>query len=141
MSTNIRRVIFAGQFALAYHTGMNENTQKLIETIVLAMQDKKAAHIVSLNLGALDGTICDAFVICQADSTTQVAAIAAGVEEQTLQKIGEKPWRVQGLDNALWVAMDYGDVMVHIFQTEMRDFYRLEELWADAPKTEYESEY
>lgn len=120
---------------------MNENTHKLIETIVLAMQDKKAAQIVSLDLSVLDGTICDAFVICQAESTTQVAAIAAGVEEQTLKQLGEKPWRVQGLDNALWVAMDYGDVMVHIFQSEMRDFYRLEELWADAPKTEYPSEY
>lgn len=120
---------------------MNENTHKLIETIVLAMQDKKAAQIVSLDLSVLEGTICDAFVICQAESTTQVAAIAAGVEEQTLKQLGEKPWRVQGLDNALWVAMDYGDVMVHIFQSEMRDFYRLEELWADAPKTEYPSEY
>lgn len=120
---------------------MNDSTKTLTDIIVLAMQDKKAAHIVSLDLSSLDGTVCDTFVICNADSTTQVAAIAAGVEEKTVGELGEKPWRVQGLDNALWVAMDYGNVMVHIFQTEMRDFYRLEDLWADAPAAEYTNEY
>ena len=119
---------------------MSDNTQSLTETIVRAMQDKKASRIVSLDLGSLAGTICDTFVICNAESTTQVAAIAGGIEEATIKELGEKPWREQGLDNALCVAMDYGDVMVHIFQTEMRDFYRLEELWADAPATEYASE-
>lgn len=119
---------------------MNENTGNLTDAIVRAMQDKKASRIVSLDLSALDGTVCDTFVICQAESTTQVAAIAAGVEEGTVRELGERPWRVQGLDNALWVAMDYGDVMVHIFQSEMRDFYRLEELWADAPAASYTSE-
>lgn len=116
---------------------MNENTAQLTQSIVRAMQDKKAAHIVSLDLSSIDGAVCDAFVICQAESTTQVGAIAAGVEEGTLKELGEKPWRVQGLDNSLWVAMDYGNVMVHVFQSEMRDFYRLEDLWADAPATKY----
>ena len=120
---------------------MNDKTKKLVDTIVGAMQDKKAARIVALELGALDGAICDAFVIGSAEATTQVGAIAAGVEEATGRELGERPWRVQGTDNALWVAMDYGDVMVHVFQSEMRDFYRLEELWADAPKREYTSEY
>lgn len=120
---------------------MTDNTTTLTATIVRAMQDKKAAHIVSLDLSTLDGSICDAFVICNAESTTQVAAIASGIEESTIRELQEKPWRVQGLDNSLWVAMDYGNVMVHIFQTEMRDFYRLEELWADAPSTPYNSEY
>lgn len=121
--------------------GMNDNTTQLTDAIVRAMQDKKAANIVSLDLSTLEGSICDAFVICNAESTTQVAAIAGGIEEATAKELQDKPWRVQGLDNALWVAMDYGNVMVHIFQTEMRDFYRLEELWADAPATKYDSEY
>lgn len=121
--------------------GMNDNTTQLTAAIVRAMQDKKAANIVSLDLSTLEGSICDAFVICNAESTTQVAAIAGGIEEATVKELQDKPWRVQGLDNALWVAMDYGNVMVHIFQTEMRDFYRLEELWADAPATKYDSEY
>ena len=62
----------------------------------------------------------------------------AGIEEQVLETLGEKVWRVEGQQNALWIAMDYVDVVVHIFQTELREFYKLEELWADAPATRYE---
>ncbi|MBP3356941.1 MAG: ribosome silencing factor [Alistipes sp.] len=114
--------------------------KELIETIVEAIEDKKGKNIVSLDLSGFDGAICSAFVVCNADSTTQVAAIAAGIEEKVLEKRGEKVWRVEGLANSLWVVLDYTDVMVHIFQTELRDFYRLEELWADAPATSYQYE-
>lgn len=112
----------------------------LLKTIVEAVDDKKAKNIVSLDLSGFDGAITDAFVICNADSTTQVAAIAAGVEEKVLKECGEKPWRIEGLTNSLWVVMDYGDVMVHIFQTELRDFYKLDQLWSDAPATRYSTE-
>ena len=115
---------------------MNE----LIETIVAAIEDKKGKDIVSLDLSGFDGAICSRFVVCNADSTTQVAAIAAGIEEKVQQTLGEKVWRIEGQQNALWIAMDYVDVVVHIFQTELRDFYRLEELWADAPMKRYEYE-
>ena len=67
-------------------------------------------------------------------------AIAAGIEEKVLEVLGEKVWRIEGQQNAVWIAMDYVDVVVHIFQTELRGFYRLEELWADAPMTKYEYE-
>lgn len=113
---------------------------KLVETIVEAIDDKKGQDIVSLDLSGFDGAICSQFVICNADSNTQVAAIAAGVEQKVKEVTGEKVWRVEGLTNSLWVVMDYGDVMVHIFQTELRDFYKLDELWADAPRTEYKFE-
>lgn len=112
----------------------------LTETIAHAIQDKKGRNIISLDLSKFDGAICSAFVICNADSTTQVEAIARGVEEKVFEELGEKVWRVEGINNSVWVVMDYGDVMVHIFQTEMRDFYRLEELWSDAPVTKYVSE-
>ena len=62
------------------------------------------------------------------------------VEQKVLEKLGEKVWRVEGLGNRVWVVMDYGDVMVHVFQTETRDFYKLEQLWADAPVREYAEE-
>ncbi len=114
--------------------------EKLIDTIVNAIEDKKGKNIVSLDLSGFDGAICSAFVVCNADSTTQVAAIAGGIEEAVYEKLGESVWRVDGQQNALWIAMDYMDVIVHIFQTEMRDYYRLEELWADAPMTKYEYE-
>lgn len=112
--------------------------EKLTGTIIRAIQDKKGKNIVSLDLSKIDGAICSCFIVCNADSTTQVAAIAAGIEEQVLEILGEKVWRVEGQQNALWIAMDYVDVVVHIFQTELREFYKLEELWADAPATRYE---
>ncbi|MBQ3071167.1 MAG: ribosome silencing factor [Tidjanibacter sp.] len=114
--------------------------QKLIDNIVSAIQDKKGHNIVSLDLTELEGTICDAFVICNADSTTQVDAIADGIVEELEEKLGEKPRRVEGKTNAAWIAIDYVDVMVHIFLTPLREYYRLEQLWADAPATRYESE-
>ena len=114
--------------------------EKLIETIVGAIEDKKGKNIVSLDLSGFDGAICSHFVVCSADSTTQVAAIAAGIEEKVLETLGEKLWRIEGQQNAVWIAMDYVDVVVHIFQTELREFYRLEELWPDAPLTRHEYE-
>ena len=114
--------------------------EKLIDTIVGAIEDKKGKNIVSLDLSGFDGAICSAFVVCNADSTTQVAAIAAGIEEKVQQTLGEKLWRIEGQQSALWIAMDYVDVVVHIFRTDLREFYRLEELWADAPLTRYEYE-
>ena len=114
--------------------------EKLIETIVQGIQDKKGKNIVSLDLSGFDGAICSHFVVCNADSTAQVAAIADGVEEKVYEELRESPWRVEGKQTGLWVALDYVDVIVHIFQSELRDYYRLEELWADAPMLRYESE-
>jgi len=114
--------------------------EKLIGTIVGAIEDKKGKNIVSLDLSGFDGAICSAFVVCNADSTTQVAAIADGIEEKVQEVLGEQVRRVEGRQNAVWIAMDYVDAVVHIFQTDLRDFYRLEELWADAPMTRYEYE-
>ncbi len=113
---------------------------KVLATIVEAIQDKKGKNIVSLDMTGFDGAICSHMVVCNAASTTQVEAISNGVEEMLEQKLGEKLYRVEGRQTGLWVAMDYVDIVVHIFQTELRDFYRLEELWSDAPLTKYESE-
>ncbi len=113
---------------------------KMVATIVEAIQDKKGKNIVSLDMTGFDGAICSHFVICNADSTTQVEAISNGVEEMMEEKLGEKLYRVEGRQMGLWVAMDYVDVVVHVFQTELRDFYRLEELWSDAVRSEYASE-
>ena len=114
--------------------------EKLIETIVGAIQDKKGKDIVSLDLSGFYGAICSHFVVCNADSTTQVTAIADSVEQAVEEKLGEKVWRVEGKQTGLWVAMDYMDVVVHIFTTELRSFYKLEELWADAPLERYDYE-
>lgn len=112
----------------------------MINTIVEAIQNKKGKDIVSLDLTGFDGAICSHFIVCNADSTTQVEAISIGIEDEMQEKLGIKVGRVEGRQTGLWVAMDYFDVVVHIFQTELRDFYQLEELWADAPMVEYDYE-
>jgi len=113
---------------------------KLLETVTEAIKDKKGQNIVSLDMTGMDGAICSHFVICNADSTTQVAAIAAGIEDEVEKQLKTRVWRTDGAANALWIAMDYVDVVVHIFQTEMRGYYKLDELWADAPATRYDYE-
>lgn len=109
----------------------------LLKTICKAIDDKKGENIKIIDIHALDGTICDHFVIASAESTVQVSAIVDNVEKETHEKINDKVIRIHGRENALWIAMDYGSVMVHIFQTDVRQYYRLEELWADGKITTY----
>ena len=84
------------------------------------------------DLEGIEGTICRYFVVCQGNTPTQVEAIAESVGDMVREKLGEKPVRVVGLENALWVAMDFTDVLVHVFVPDMRQYYDLEHLWADA---------
>jgi ribosome-associated protein len=105
---------------------------ELLETIVEAIDDKLGKDIISLDLSLLDGAICERFVVCSAGSPTQTAAIADGVEEMVEKTLGRRVLRSEGKAVGEWVVMDYGEIMVHIFQTEKRDFYNLEALWADA---------
>ena len=109
--------------------------EKLVKTIVEGIQEKKGSDIVVADLSNIEGTICKNFVVCQGNTPTQVEAIAESVADTVREKLQEKPTRVAGLRYAQWVAMDYGDVMVHIFVPEMRDYYDLEHLWADASIT------
>jgi len=113
---------------------MNDN---LIGTIADAMLDKKGQNVVSLDLRKIGTAISDHFIVCNADSTTNVASIADNIEEKVLEKCGRKVLRTQGKENNFWIIMDYGEVVVHIFLTEYRNFYRIEDLWADSDRTEY----
>ena len=115
-------------------------TQLAIKTIVEAIQDKKGKNICSLDLTNIGTSICDHFVICNADSTPAVLAIADNIEEEMMVKCNTKVLRQQGKENAFWIIMDFSDIVVHIFQTEYREFYRLEDLWADAVKKTYDEE-
>lgn len=116
----------------------NTNTSELHSVIIDAIQEKKGNGIISLEFGALPNAICKHFIICHADSTTQVSAIAENVEDKVREKFKEKPWQRGGYDNSIWIVLDYVDIVVHIFQTEWRQFYKLEDLWADAEKTSFE---
>ena len=114
-----------------------DNDKLEIDTIVEAIQDKKGEGVISLDLRNIGASISDYFVICNAKSTTQVAAITDNIEEEMLKKCNRKVVRMQGKENAFWVILDYTNIVVHIFQTEYRNFYRLEDLWADAVITTY----
>lgn len=111
---------------------------KLIDPIIKGIQEKKGKNIRVFNLKNLQHAIVDYFVICNADSSTQVDAIAYSVEGEVKKETGESPWRSEGFTNAEWILIDYVDVVVHVFQTEVRDFYKLDKLWADAEITEIE---
>ena len=115
----------------------NEKQKEEIKVIADAMLDKKAKNVVAMDLTNIGTAITDHFVICNADSTTQVVAISDNVVEKMWTECKEDPIRSQGRENAFWVILDYGDIVVHIFQTEYRDFYSLEDLWADAEKTNF----
>ena len=108
-----------------------------VDTIASAMLEKKGKNVCSLDLKKIGTAITDWFVICNADSTTQVAAIADNIEERMIEKCSPKVARAQGKENRFWVILDYLNVVVHIFQTEYRNFYRLEDLWADAARKDY----
>jgi ribosome-associated protein len=115
-------------------------TEKLVKIIADAILDKKGNDVVSLNVGKLPNSFCKYFVICNAESTTQVGAIAGNVEDKILENFHEKAWKTAGYDNSLWIILDYVDVVVHIFQTQYRSFYKLEDLWADADLKHYSDE-
>ncbi len=116
---------------------MENNEIKEIEVIASAMLDKKAKGVCSLDLRHVGSAIADFFIVCNADSTTQVAAIADNIEEEMIRQCGRKVVRTQGKENAFWIIMDYSDIVIHIFKTEYREFYRLEDLWADAERKEF----
>ena len=111
-----------------------------VKVIAEAMLEKKGQGVLSLNLKKIGTAISDYFVVCNADSTTNVLAIADNVEDRMIERCKRKVIRSQGRENALWVILDYGDIVVHVFQTAYRDFYRIEDLWADAARTDYSDE-
>ena len=109
--------------------------EELVTTITRGIQEKKGSKIVIADLTNIEGTICKYFVICQGNSPAQVEAITESVGDFARNELQEKPTTVAGLGNAQWVAMDYADVLVHIFLPDVREFYDLEHLWADAKLT------
>ena len=114
---------------------MNE-TKVLKQKITEVIQEKKGKNIVIADLTNIDDTICKYFVICQGNSPSQVIAIVDSIKEFTRKGAGTKPSAIDGQRNAEWVAMDYADVLVHVFLPETRAFYNLEHLWADAKLTQ-----
>ena len=113
----------------------------LVDVIVKGMQEKKAENITVIDLRDIDNSVCDYFVISNANSNTQLNAIADSVQKETIEVLGDKAWHKEGTDSSEWILMDYVNVVAHIFQTPVRDFYALEELWGDAQITKINAAY
>lgn len=112
--------------------------QALIDKIIEAIQDVKGEDVMVFDLSGIENSVAETFVICSANSNTQVSAIAGNIEKKVRNELKERPWHVEGTDNSLWVLVDYVTVVVHIFQKHIREYYDIEELWGDAKITKIE---
>lgn len=109
-----------------------DGTSLLLENIAKGIFEKKGHDVLKIDLRKLESRIADYYIICHGSSVTQVDSLCDSVEDTVRINTGEKPLHVEGLDNCFWVLLDYGNVVVHIFLEEYRQFYSLESLWADA---------
>jgi ribosome-associated protein len=109
-----------------------DENQLMLDSIVKGIEEKKGSNIQIFDLREIGHAVSDYFVICNADSGTQVDAIAYSVEHEVKENTGRSPWKSEGFENKEWILVDYSNVVVHVFQTQIREFYKLERLWADA---------
>ena len=110
----------------------SDGTDLLVDSVVKGIFEKQGQDVLKIDLRKLENRIADYFIICHGTSKTQVDSIGYSVEDTVRKDAGEKPFHKEGLENCFWVLVDYGNVVVHIFQEEYRNFYSLESLWADA---------
>lgn len=117
------------------------DSKVLSEVIVEGMQDNKADNIVVIDLREVENAVTDFFVICSGDSPTQVEGISNSVVRLTRKELKEKPWHQEGKGNSEWILLDYVNVVAHVFYKELRDYYELENLWADGKRTDISTNY
>lgn len=110
---------------------MKIETNTLTNTIIEAIQDKKGLSVCTINLSKIGSAPASEFIICQGKTPTQTSAIADNVILMAREKAGRKPSIIDGMRNGQWIIVDYGELMVHIFTPEYREFYNLEDLWSD----------
>jgi ribosome-associated protein len=117
------------------------SADQLISLILNGIEDVKGQNITILDLREIENTVCDYFIICEGNSNTQVNAIVNSVQKRVSKETKDKPWHIEGSDNAEWVLMDYINVVVHVFQRHTREYYDIESLWGDAVATQIETTY
>lgn len=116
---------------------ISKSEKNFLAVVVDAIQDKKAEEIRVLDLRSLKNRVCDFFIVCEGSSTTQVRAIADSVKDKLKKELKAVPYHSEGYDNLEWVLLDYVNVVVHVFLPNVREFYNIEGLWADAQVTAY----
>ncbi|MBL87067.1 MAG: ribosome silencing factor [Winogradskyella sp.] len=117
------------------------SADQLITTIIAGIEEVKGKEITILDLRDIENTVCDYFIVCEGTSNTQVNAIVNSIQKLVSKTTKDKPWHVEGTDNAEWVLMDYVNVVVHVFQKHIREYYDIESLWGDAKMTQIETSY
>ncbi len=111
------------------------NNDQLLSNIIKGIEEVKGDNIDILDLREIDNASCDYFIICNGNSNTQVSAIVHSVQKIVSKELKDKPWHVEGLENSEWVLMDYVNIVVHVFQKHIREYYNIESLWGDAKIT------
>ena len=111
------------------------NTDELIAEIIRGIDDVKGEDVQLLDLREIENTVCDYFIICSGNSNTQVKAISGSIQKVVSKSLKDKPWHIEGEVNSEWILMDYVNVVVHVFQKQIREFYDIESLWGDAKIT------
>jgi ribosome-associated protein len=119
----------------------NLNADQLISVIISGIEDVKGKEINILDLREIENTVCDYFIVCEGTSNTQVNAIINSIQKKVSKELKDNPWHIEGADNAEWVLMDYVNVVVHVFQKQIREYYDIESLWGDAKTTVIETSY
>jgi len=122
-------------------TNKIESKPILLDEIVHGIENVKGEDIQVLDLREIDNTPCDYFVICSGNSNTQVSAIVGSVQKNVSKLLKEKPFHTEGSDVAEWVLIDYVNIVVHVFQKQIREYFNIEELWGDAKTTQITSNY
>ena len=118
--------------------GRLTRNSKIFKTIIQAIQEKKGENVISLDLRKIPEAVADFFIICEASSTTQVKAIADSIEEEVKKNCDELPYKHEGRQSLQWVLIDYVNVVIHVMLPENRRFYKLEDMWSDAPQDTHE---
>ncbi len=116
-------------------------TDQLVTQIIKGIEEVKGQDTQILDLREIENTVCDYFIICEGTSNTQVNAIVNSIQKIVSKSLKEKPWHIEGSENAEWVLMDYVHVVVHVFQKHIREFYDIEGLWGDAKTVKIETTY
>ena len=110
----------------------NRENKEIVDKIVEGIQERKGKNVVVVDLNKLPEAPCCYFVICEGDSNVHVNAVANSIKDYVREQIQVKPYATDGFETCEWIAMDYGQIIVHVFQRPARAFYDIEHLWADA---------
>lgn len=113
----------------------------LLANIIKGIEEVKGNDIDILDLREIETSVCDYFIICNGNSNTQVNAIVNSIQKIVSKELKDKPWHVEGTDNGEWVLMDYVNIVVHVFQKHIREYYNIEGLWGDAKITSIQNNY